>query len=103
MKKIRPSLIGLAVAVLVTAVAGGLWTIGRENWICVALWPGMMLGWAFVFGDNINSFHDVSGTITLISLLTNGIAGLLIGALTGLVVRGWKRHARRRVCEQPPA
>ena len=78
MMKIRQSMIGLAVAILATAVASGLWAIGQENWICIVLWPGMMLGWAFVFGDNIRSFHDVTGIITLISLLTNGIAVFIL-------------------------
>ena len=89
-------------AILVTAVAGGLWAIGREDWICIVLWLGMMLGWAFVFGDNIRSFHEVSGVITLISLVTNGIAGMIIGVLVGFVVRGWNRCGRNKVCEQAP-
>ena len=87
-------MIGLVLAILVTAVAGGLWAIGREDSIFIVLWPGAMLGWAFVFGDNIRSFHDVSGVITLISLVTNGIAGLIIGACIGFVGRGSKKQSK---------
>ena len=96
MKKIRPGMIGLVSAILVTAVAGGLWAIGWEDPIFIVLWPGAMLGWAFVFGDNIRSFHDVPGVITLISLVTNGIAGLIIGACIGFVGSVWKHQREKK-------
>jgi hypothetical protein len=58
------------------------------------LWPGAMLGWAFVFGDNIRSFHDVTGVITLISFMTNGLCGAIIGASTSYIIQAWKHHKR---------
>jgi hypothetical protein len=100
--KIRPPIIGILAAILVTAIAGGLWDIGREDWVCIVLWPGMMIGWAFVFGDNIRSFHEVTGVITLISLVTNGFAGLIIGAFFAFVVRCRTRR-RQKVCEPTAA
>ena len=97
MKKIRPGMIGLVSAILVTAVAGGLLAIGRKDPIIIVLWPGAMLGWAFMFGDNIRSFHDVAGVITVISLVTNGIAGLIIGACMGFLRRVWKHQREKKV------
>jgi hypothetical protein len=94
MIRIPPSVIGFVLALIITAVAGSLWAMGREDPICIVLWPGAMLGWAFVFGDNIRSFHDVSGVITLISFLTNGLCGVILGASIGYIIQA--RKYRRR-------
>ena len=99
MKSFRASIIGLVLAMLVTVFAGGLWATGREDAICIVLWPGMMLGWAFVFGDNIQSFHDVTGVITLISVVTNGVAGLILGANAGIGIKIWKRLRQKNTSD----
>lgn len=87
---------------MVTALSGGLWAIGMGHLSLsgLVLWPGAMLGWAFVFGDNISSFDEVVGTVTLISIATNGIMGLILGALVGGVIGLRKRLKDRKVGEQ---
>ena len=87
MKRIGPSIVGMTIAAALTGLAGGFWAVGWKWAICVLLYPGMLLGWAFVFGDNISSLDEVTGTITMISLVTNTIGGFILGALVGAVVR----------------
>ena len=85
----------MTIAAVLTGLAGGFWAVGWKWPICVLLYPGMFLGWAFVFGDNISSFDEVTGTITMISLVTNTIGGFILGALAGAVVRMVRRHKIR--------
>jgi Na+-translocating ferredoxin:NAD+ oxidoreductase RnfD subunit len=93
-------MMGFVLALLITTVAGGLFAMGREDPICIVLWPGMMLGWAFVFGDNIRSLRDVSGMIILTSLMMNGLCGAIIGASTGYIIRVWNHRRSGNTCEQ---
>jgi hypothetical protein len=73
MKRIRPSIIGMTVAVVVTALAAASWAVGFGGILGIVLLPGGLLEWAFVYGDNIRSPDEVMGMITLISLVVNAI------------------------------
>ncbi|OGV44930.1 MAG: hypothetical protein A2X46_17330 [Lentisphaerae bacterium GWF2_57_35] len=95
-RTIRPSIIGLATAVLVTAIASLFWAVGLKNILSIVLWPGGMLGWMFIFGDNINSYDEVLGIITAISLVVNGGVGLALGSLIGFIIRLLKRALRSK-------
>jgi hypothetical protein len=100
MKRIRPSVIGMIVALVVTALAAASWAAGLGGILGIVLLPGGLLGWAFVYGDNIRSPDEVMGTITLISLTVNAIAGLLIGASIGWIGRLLKRWKHKKYGEQ---
>jgi hypothetical protein len=77
----------MALAILITIVDVVLCALELSKIGGITLWLGGMLGWMFVFGDNIDSFHDVLGIIALISVVTNGILGLVFGAIVGGVIR----------------
>ena len=90
----------MAVGVVVTALASASWVAGFGGILGIVLVPGGLLGWAFVYGDNIRSPDEVIGTITLISLVVNATAGLLLGAFIGWITRLLKRRKHDKHGEQ---
>ena len=87
MKRFLPSIIGMAVALVITALAAAGWAAGGRGIVEIALLPGGLLAWALVYGDNIRSPDEVMGTIILLSLVVNAIVGLLVGACLGEIQR----------------
>jgi hypothetical protein len=100
MKRMRPSIMGMAVALVVTALAAVGWAAGFGGILGIVLVPGGLIGWVCVYGDNTNSPEEVMGTIISISLIVNAILGLLIGACLGEIQRALEPRKHNKYDDQ---
>ena len=100
MKRFLPSIIGMAVALVITALAAAGWAAGGRGIVEIVLLPGGLIGWACLWGDNLHSTDEVMGTIILLSLIVNAIVGLLVGACLGEIQRALEPQKHNKYDEQ---
>jgi hypothetical protein len=83
-------LIGCSILMGLTAFVGVMCLflgIGSLGIIDYLMFPGAIIGWTCIWGDNFNNSAAERMTEIGISLATNGAAGFIMGIFAGTVLR----------------